>query len=189
MALVAPVRTIRGREIPAAGVYEIDPSHSTAQFVVSHLVVAKIRGRFADLAGTVHVGEDAEQSAVAITLQAFSIDTADPQRDEHLRSPDFLDVERFPTLEYRSSKVEAAGNRWKVSGELTVRDVTRTVTLDVEYNGSASDPWGGQRAVFSASTEIDRQEFGLTWNVPLESGGVLVGNTISIEIEVEAVRR
>jgi polyisoprenoid-binding protein YceI len=134
------------------------------------------------------VGERPEDSSVEVAIRAGSVDTRDPQRDEHLRSPDFLDVDRYPTLAYRSRAVRPlGGERFTVEGELTVHGVTRAVPLDLTYRGTARDPWGNAKAVFSAATEVDREDFGLTWNQALETGGVLVGRKITVEIEVEAV--
>lgn len=189
MSLATATRTVAGTELPAPGAWEIDRSHTSVEFVVRHLMVAKIRGRFADFGGTIVIGEAPEDSSLAVTIQAASIDTREPQRDEHLRSPDFLDVESFPTLDFRTTAVEPAGAHWKVTGDLTIHGVTRPVVLDVEFVGVTADPWGGQRAVFSAGAEINREDFGLTWNQALETGGVVVGKTIRIEIEVEAVRQ
>jgi polyisoprenoid-binding protein YceI len=136
------------------------------------------------------VADDPAASSVEVTIDAASIDTGDATRDGHLRSADFLDVEGHPSLTFTSTGVRAAGSgRWAVDGDLTVRGVTRTVVLDVELEGVAADPWGGERAVFSASTEIDREDFGLVWNQALEGGGVLVGRKVKIEIEAEAVRQ
>src|SRR5262249_24514653 len=124
---------------------------------------------------------------VDVTIDASSIDTREPRRDEHLRSPDFLDVERFPTLTYRSTSAEQTGrNTLRVHGELTIRGVTRPVDLDVEYHGIVADPWGNTKAGFSATAEINRDDFGMTWNAALETGGVLVGPKLKIEIEIEA---
>jgi polyisoprenoid-binding protein YceI len=123
-----------------------------------------------------------------VTIQAASINTGDATRDEHLRSADFLDSERFPVLEFRSSAVDASDERWKVSGDLTVRGVTRPVVLDVEFDGAAIDPWGNSKVAFSASTEVNREDFGLTWNAALETGGVVVGPKVRIELAVEAVK-
>ncbi|MCL4312583.1 MAG: YceI family protein [Actinobacteria bacterium] len=181
------VRSIAGREVPSAGDWEIDPSHSSAEFRVRHLVAAKVRGRFGKLQGTIHIAEVPEESTVEVTIEAASIDTRDEQRDGHLRSPDFLDVEKYPSLTFRSTKVvPVSSDKWKVEGELTIRNVTRPVTLDVEFNGVVLDMEGKERAGFSATTEIDRYDFDLTWNQTLETGGLLVGKQIQIEIEVEA---
>ncbi len=188
LAPTALVRQVDGAEVPAAGHYAIDPSHSEVGFAVRHLMVSKVRGRFSDVAGTVLIGEDPLASSVEVTIGTASIDTRDEQRDAHLRSPDFFDVERYPTITYRSIKVIPAGRgRWQVEGHLTLNGVTRDVPLDVTFEGAAADPWGGVRAGFSARAEIDREEFGLTWNQALETGGVVVGKKVTIEIEAEAV--
>ena len=174
--------------LPAAGSWQIDPSHSTVDFVVRHLMVSKVRGRFGTFSGVINVDGDPDLSSVAVEIEAASIDTGDEQRDAHLRSGDFLDVETYPTLAFRSTSVHGHDADWKVSGELTVHGVTLPVVLDVEYLGTTKDPWGGDRAGFSATTEIDREDFGMTWNQALEAGGVLVGKKVRIEIEVEAVK-
>lgn len=188
MATATTARTIGGRELPAAGTYEIDRAHSSVEFVARHLMVAKVRGRFADVAGTIEIAEVPERSSVAVTIQTASVDTRDPQRDEHLRSADFFAAEQYPTIDFRTRGVRTAGAHWRVVSDLTIRGVTRPVVLDVEFQGATADPLGNQRAVFSATAEVDREEFGLTWNQTLESGGVLVGKRARIEIEVEAVR-
>ena len=183
-------RTIDGQEIPAAGAYSLDVSHSSVGFSVRHLMVGKTRGRFAAFTGTVVVAEDPLASSVEVEIDAASIDTRDEQRDGHLRSPDFFDVENHPTLSYRSTRVTPAGQgQWNVDGELTIRGVTRNVPLEVTYEGSVTDPWGNPRAGFSAKAELDREAFGLTWNQVLETGGVLVGKKVTIEIEAEGVRQ
>lgn len=183
-------RPFEGTEIPAAGTWTIDPSHTEVGFVARHLMVTKVRGRFASFEGAITVADDPAASSVAVTIDAASIDSRDEQRDGHLRSADFLDVDTYPTLGFRSTGVRhAGGDRWAVDGELTVRDVTLPVTLDLELEGVVADPWGGQRLAFSASTELDREAFGLTWNVALESGGVLVGKKVKVEIDGQAVRQ
>lgn len=182
-------RVVDGREIPAAGTWNVDRSHSTVEFVVRHLMVTKVRGRFADYDAVIQVGERPEDSRVDVTIRAASISTGDDGRDEHLRSADFLDVEAHPALSFSTSTVGASGDRWAVEGALTVHGVTKPVTLDVELGGVASDPWGNERAFFSASTEIDREDWGLTWNQPLAAGGVLVGKKVRIELEIQAVRQ
>lgn len=186
----APTRTVDGTEVPLASTYALDPSHSEVGFSVRHVMVSKTRGRFAEVEGSVVIGEDPLDSSVEVTIQAASIDTRDETRDGHLRSPDFLDVEAFPTLEYRSRAVRPSGaGRWTVEGDLTVKGVTRPVPLEVTFEGGAADPWGGQRIGFHATAEIDREDFGLTWNQVLETGGVLVGKAVKIEIDAEAVRQ
>jgi polyisoprenoid-binding protein YceI len=183
-------RTVDGVEIPAAGTFALDASHSHVGFSVRHVMVSKTKGRFAEVEGTVVIAEQPTDSSVEVTIQAASVDTRDEARDGHLRSPDFLDVDAHPTLTYRSTAVRAAGKgRWAVDGELTVKGVTRQVPLEVTFEGGARDPWGGERIGFTATAELDREEFGLTWNQVLETGGVLVGKTVKIEIEAEAVRQ
>lgn len=187
MTDAAGTRTVDGRAVPAPGTYTIDPAHSTAGFTVRHLGLAKVRGVFSDLTGAITVAENIEDSSVEATIQAASIDTREPDRDTHLRSPDFLDVEQFPTMEFRSTAVRGSGANWEVEGDLTIHGVTKPVILEVEFEGVAKDPWGNTRAGFSAETEITRDDFGLTWNQPLETGGWLVGKQVKIEISAETV--
>src|SRR5262245_11323022 len=179
---ISTARTIDGVELPAAGTYALDPSHTTAGFTARHLMVSKVRGRFASVAGTITIAETPTDSEVAVTIDAASVDTRDQQRDDHLRSADFLDVENHPTLDFRSRSVTPAGpGVWAVDGDLTIKGETRPVRLDVTLEGVVADPWGNQRVGFSAETEIDRDEWGLNWNVALETGGVLVGRKVRIE--------
>jgi polyisoprenoid-binding protein YceI len=187
--LTAPVtRTVAGNEVPAAGTYGLDAVHSEVGFSVRHVMVSKTRGRFSDVSGTVTIAEDPLASSVEVTIGTASVDTRDDQRDAHLRSPDFFDVEKYPSMTYRSTKVVPAGkNRWLVEGDLSLHGVTRNVPLEVSFEGAAVDPWGGVRAGFSARAEINREDFGLTWNQALETGGVVVGKKVTIEIEAEAV--
>ena len=170
--------------------WHIDAAHSGINFWVRHMLVSKVRGRFAKYTGTVHLDEgDLTRSVVEATIDASSIDTGTPQRDTHLRSADFFDVEKYPELRFRSRRVERlAESRYRVVGDLTIRDVTREVSLDVEYGGRAKDPWGNERAGFIATTSLDRKEFGLTWNQVLEAGGVLVGDRVDVELEIQAVK-
>jgi polyisoprenoid-binding protein YceI len=154
------------------------------------MMVSKVRGEFTDASATITVAEDPMQSSVTATIQAASIDTKQADRDGHLRSPEFLDVETFPTLEYRSTAVKSRdGNEFVLLGDLTIKGVTRQVELEVEFEGVGRTPFGTDVFGFTATTEIDREDFGLTWNVALETGGVLVGKKIKIEIEGEAVRQ
>lgn len=173
--------------LPATGTWQIDPSHSEVGFSVRHLGISKTRGRFGAFSGELVVAEQPEQSRVTVEIDAASVDTKDTGRDEHLRSADFLDVAAFPTLAFATTGVVQRGVRWEVSGELTIRGVTRPVVLDTEVAGLVTDPWGNDRVGFTASTEINREDFGLTWNAALEAGGLLVGKTVKIDIEVEAV--
>lgn len=187
---VTPTRTVDGVEVPAAGTYQLDPSHSSVGFSARHLMVSKTKGRFADFAGTVIIGEDPLDSSVTVEIQTASIDTRDETRDGHLRSADFFDAETHPTITYRSTKVTpGAKGTWDVEGELAVHGVTKSVPLTVSFEGGAVDPWGNARLGFEAHTEVDREAFGLTWNQTLETGGVLVGKVVKIDIEAEAVRQ
>ena len=175
--------------LPATGTWTIDASHSEVGFSVRHLGISKTRGRFGAFTGTLQVdAENPANSSVQVEIDATSIDTKDAGRDEHLRSADFFDAEQFPTLSFRSTAVRGAGSDWTVEGELTIRGVTRPVVLDTELVGLQKDPWGNDRVGFAATTEINREEFGLTWNAALETGGVLVGKTVKIHLDVEAVK-
>jgi polyisoprenoid-binding protein YceI len=170
--------------------WNIDASHSNVQFSVRHLVVAKVRGAFRSYRGTLELdeGDGLRLAKVDVSIDAGSIDTAEPKRDEHLKSSDFFDVAAHPTLRFQSRSIARQADRYRVTGDLTIRGVTRSVVLDAEFQGRGKDPWGGQRAAFSARTSIDREDFGLTWNQALEAGGVLVGTKVEIEIEVQAVK-
>ncbi|HSS10132.1 MAG TPA: YceI family protein [Acidimicrobiales bacterium] len=171
-----------------SGTWELDPAHSSINFSVRHLRVSKVRGRFTSFTSVIKIDDDPLKSEVDVTIDAASIDTRDEQRDAHLRSPDFLDVEKWPTLTFKSTAVRhLGGSRYEIQGHLTVKDVTRPVTLEAELQGIQPDPWGNTRMGFEARTEINRKDFGLTWNMPLEGGGVVVGDKVTIEIEVEAV--
>ncbi|WP_433389000.1 YceI family protein [Micromonospora sp. KLBMP9576] len=187
----APVtRDWEGLTIPTAGTYLLDVAHKRVGFSARHMMVSKVRGDFAEASATITVAEDPMRSSVSATIQAASINTNQADRDAHLRSPEFLDVESFPTLEFRSTAVKSRdGNDFVLSGELTIKGVTRPVELAIEFEGVGRSPFGQDIFGFSAATEIDREDFGLTWNVALETGGVLVGRKIKIEIEGEAVRQ
>ena len=181
-------RTVDGVELPAPGVWQIDPSHSTVEFIARHLMVSKVRGRISDFDGAVRIADEPLASSVELTMQAASIDTNSEDRDAHLRSADFFDVDEHPTMAFRSTAVEPAGHhRWSVQGELTIKGISRPVELDLELLGFGADPWGAQRAVYSARAEVDREDWGLTWNTTLESGGVLVSKAIQIELEIQTV--
>ncbi|MFV2083958.1 YceI family protein [Micromonospora sp. LOL_021] len=183
-------REWNGITIPTAGTYELDQAHRRVGFVARHMMVSKVRGEFTDATATITVAEDPLQSSVTAVLQAASINTGQADRDAHLRGGDFLDVEKFATIEFRSTEIVShSGNEFVLAGDLTVKDVTRPVELAVEFEGAGRSPFGQDIFGFTASTEIDREEFGLTWNVALETGGVLVGKKIKIEIEGEAIRQ
>jgi polyisoprenoid-binding protein YceI len=170
--------------------WTIDPAHTEVGFSVKHLMISTVRGRFADVRGTIRLdGDDLTQASVEAEIATASIDTRQEQRDAHLRSPDFFEVEKYPTIAFRSTSVERIKNdRYRITGDLTIRDVTREVVLEGTDEGRGRDPWGGDRLGFSATTTIDRRDFGLTWNQALETGGVLVSNEIKIAIDLEAVK-
>jgi polyisoprenoid-binding protein YceI len=181
-------RIVGGVELPQPGTYVLEPGHTRVGFVARHLMVTKVRGRFADVAGTITIAADPAGSTAEATLQTASVDTGTADRDTHLRSADFFDVEQYPEITFRNARVtRAKGSDFTVVGDLTVKDVTREVTLAVELDGVAKDPWGGTRLAVTARTEIDREDWGLTWNVALEAGGVLVSKKVTLEIEAQAV--
>jgi polyisoprenoid-binding protein YceI len=178
---------------PATTTWKIDPAHSAVEFAVKHMMFTTVRGRFKDVKGTITVDEqDPSRSVVDVTIASASLDTGSPDRDAHLRSADFLDVENHPALTFRSRRVEGAtakeGDRFRVVGDLTIRGTTLEVTLDAVFEGTGTDPWGGTRAGVRATTTIDRRDWGLKWNQALETGGILVANEVRIELEIQAVR-
>ena len=175
----------------ATSTWTIDPAHSSAEFAVKHLMVSTFKGHFRSLEGTVHLDEaNPANSSVAASVDVASVDTQTPDRDAHLRSDDFFNAERYPKMTFRSARVEPAGEtNWKVTGELTVRDVTKEVVLDTEYEGRIVDPWGNERIGFTARTELSRKEFGVRWNAAIETGGVVVGDKVRISLNIEIVRR
>jgi polyisoprenoid-binding protein YceI len=182
-------RTWNGIELPSAGTFALDPAHTRIGFVVKHLMVAKVRGQFTDYDGTITIAENPSDSVAEATVQMVSIDTSNADRDAHLRSPDFFGADEHPAMSFRSTGVAASkGGALTVAGDLTIKGITRPVELEVEIEGVVVDPWGNQRIVLTASTEIDREEFGITWNQALETGGVMVGKKVKIEIEAQAVR-
>jgi polyisoprenoid-binding protein YceI len=170
--------------------WNLDTVHSGLNFTVRHMVVSKVRGRFAKFSGSVALDErDLTRSVVEATIEAASIDTGTGQRDDHLRSADFFDVERFPHIQFRSTRIEPlGGDRYRLNGDLTIRGVTRPIALDAEYGGRGKDPWGNERVGFTARGALERKDFGLNWNQTLETGGVLVSDRVEIELEVQAVR-
>jgi polyisoprenoid-binding protein YceI len=179
--------TVAGIELPRPGTYRIDPAHSTVSFVARHLMVAKVRGHFTTFSGTIEVTGAPEEAKVQATIDAASIATGDANRDAHLRSADFLDVEHFPTITFTGTgPVPGDGSTFTLPGELTIRGVTKPVTLEGEYLGTMTHPQMGTRLGVSATGEIDREEFGITWNAALEAGGWVVSKTVRLEIEAEA---
>ena len=170
--------------------WNLDTVHSGINFSVRHMVVSKVRGRFTKFTGNVELDEsDLARSVVEATIDASSIDTGTAQRDDHLRSADFFDVEHFPQIRFHSTGIEKlGGERYRLTGELTIRDVSREIALDVEYGGRGKDPWGNERVGFTAKGTLDRKDFGLGWNQVLETGGVLVSDRVEIELEVQGVK-
>ena len=175
----------------AATTWNIDTSHSAIHFSVRHMVVSKTRGRFTKFNGQIQFDpDDAAKSSVNVEIEPASIDSADATRDGHLRSADFFDVEKFPKATFKSTRiVDLPGDEYEVTGDLTIRGTTRPVTFKAVFEGSAKDPWGGERAGFSATGKIKRSEFGLTWNQVLETGGFVVGDEVKVSLEVEAVKQ
>jgi polyisoprenoid-binding protein YceI len=186
----ASTRAVNGLTLPSTGTFVLDKSHTEVGFIARHLMVSKVRGRFTDFEGTIVVADDPSESSVEVIIQAASINTNDENRDKHVRTNDFLSTDEFPALTFRSTKVElSSGGDWKVNGALTVRGVTRPIVLDVQFEGVIQDPWGNQRLGFAASGEIDRNDFGVSFNAALETGGFVVSPKIKLEIEAEAVRQ
>lgn len=175
-------------DLPAPGTYDIDGSHTHVGFAVKHFGLSKVRGEFQKLDGTITIADPAENSSVTVTIAADSFNSRDEGRDAHIHSADFLDVDNFPSLTFVSTGLRQDGDDWVVTGDLTIRDVTRPVELATEFEGAIDDPFGLERIAFSARTEIDRTDFGLTWNQTLETGGLVVGKKVRIDLEVEAVR-
>lgn len=171
--------------------WDFDLTHSSINFHIRHLMVSKVHGRFTKWNGTLELDEqDLTKSRVSVEIDPASIDTQEPKRDAHLRSADFFEVEKFPALTFKSTKITREGDdRFKLTGDLTIRGVTHPVTLDVEGGERVKDPWGGTRTGFSARTSISRKEFGLTWNVALEAGGFMLSDKLDITLEIEAVKK
>lgn len=169
--------------------WNIDTQHSGVHFTVRHMVIAKVRGGFTRFQGSIDFDDkDASTARVGVRIDAASIDTREPKRDEHLRSPDFFDVAKYPELTFESTKVEQDGSEYRITGDLTLHGVTRPVVLVAEYQGAGKDPWGNERIAFEAKTTVNRKDFGLGWNQVLEAGGVLVGEQIEIALDIQAVK-
>jgi polyisoprenoid-binding protein YceI len=176
---------------PALTTWSIDPAHSHVEFAVKHLMISTVKGRFGAVRGTIRTDEaDPARGQVEVEIDADSIDTREAQRDAHLKSADFFDIEKFPTITFKSTRItDVDGDSFRLTGDLTIHGVTRPVTLDVTSEGRGKDPWGGERAGFSAKGKIKRSEFGLTWNQVLETGGFVVGDEIKITLDVELVKQ
>lgn len=183
--------TVSAPSAAGAGIWQIDPAHTDVQFAVKHLMISTVKGRFAGVNGVIHIDDRNPSAASAeVTIGVRSIDTRQQQRDDHLRSPDFFDAERFPTITFRGRRIQGdPRGDFQLLGDLTIRDITREVVLQVSSEGRVKDPWGSYRAGFSATTRISRKEFGLNWNDVLESGGVVVGDQVNVSIEIELVRQ
>jgi polyisoprenoid-binding protein YceI len=183
----AATRLADGAEVPAAGTWNIDPGHTELAFIGRHFMLTKVRGRFTSVTGAIRIAEDPAGTTAEVTVDMASVESGNEARDEHLRSADFFDVVNHPTATFSGRVARWHRAHGQMIGELTIRDVTRPLTLDVEYTGHAADPWGGQRAVFAAAGTLNREDWGLTWNMPLDNGGLLVSKEIRIEIEMETV--
>jgi polyisoprenoid-binding protein YceI len=171
------------------GTYEIDASHTRVGFVARHAMVTKVRGAFNEVTGTATVGSDLSDARVEVTIQAASIDTRNEQRDGHLRSNDFLAMDEFPTITFVSTGVSQTGpTSLDITGDLTIKGTTNSVTIPFEFEGGATDPFGNQRVGFEGSVKINRKDYGVTWNAPLETGGVLVSEKIDLEFEISAIK-
>jgi polyisoprenoid-binding protein YceI len=170
------------------GTWAVDASHSTVGFTARHLMITKVRGRFTDFDTDLVIADNPLESHVRATVQLGSVTTGDEGRDAHLRSPDFFDVEHHPTMSFTSSGVKEDGKHFKLLGDLTIKGITNPVEFDLEFDGVAADPWGGTRASFTATAEVNRKDWDLEWNVALEAGGVLVSDKVKIELEIQAVK-
>ncbi|HEY7484178.1 MAG TPA: YceI family protein [Streptosporangiaceae bacterium] len=188
MTKASPTRTVSGIELPDATEWKVDAGHAEVGFVGRHFMITKVRGRFTNVEASVHIAERPEDSTVEAVIDMTSVHTGDKTRDDHLRSPDFFDVENHPRATFRSTAVSWDATTGTMTGDLTIKEVTHPVTLDVEYLGYAHDPWGNDRAVFSAHGKVNREDWGLTWNLPLDSGGLLVSKEIDLVIEIETIR-
>ena len=189
MNTTTPTRTVDGVTLPAAGLWEVDPGHADVAFVGRHFMITKVRGRFTDVRGSVKVAERFADSSVDVVIGMASVESGSADRDAHMKSAELFDVERFPEATFRSKSAQWTGTHGVVLGDLTIHGVTREVPLEVTFEGQVRDLDGGERSMFSASTKVNREDFGITWNVALEAGGVLVSKEIRIEIEVETVLR
>ena len=174
--------------VPAPGIYNVDPSHSTVAFSARHLMVSKVRGRFTDFSGVITIAEQPLDSSVEAVVQTASITTNDEQRDAHLKNADFLDVETYPTFQFRSTSLRKDGSDYVLLADITIKGVTKALEFELEFEGAQQDPWGGSRIGFSAEAEFNRKDFGMEWNVVLETGGMLVGEKVKITLDVEAVK-
>ena len=187
MAIATPVRIVGGHELPAVGTWTIDPAHSQVTVEVRHMMISKQRGSFEELSGTIVVADKLEDSSVEVMLKTASFKTDTPDRDKHVRSADFLGVEQFPEAVFKSASLtQRSSDRWTVAGTLALKGITKPVTLEVKFEGGLIDPWGKPRIAFSATAEIDREEWGVSWNMPLAAGGIMVGKVVTLMIDAQA---
>jgi polyisoprenoid-binding protein YceI len=190
MATAFVIRTGAGYPFPTPGIWQFDVGHSRVAFEGRHLMVAKVRGVFTEFSGEIRIAENPEESSAELTIMAASLESGFRDRDDHLRSADFLDVAQYPTLAFRSTTLRhRSGTSWEATGDLTIRGVTRPVVLAIDFGGGVTDPWGNEKIGLTATAEIDRTQWGLTWNMALEGGGIVAGKTIKLEVDVEAVRQ
>jgi polyisoprenoid-binding protein YceI len=183
----AVTRTVAGVEVPVAGTWKVDPGHAEVGFVGRHFMLTRVRGRFTGVDGTVQIGDNPQDSKVQVTIDMASVSSGDETRDTHLKSADFFDVDNHGTATFESTSVDWQGQSGTMTGELTIKKMSRPVTLEIDYVGYACDPWNNHRAVFSAKGRINREDWGLTWNMPLAKGGLLVSKEIELVLEVELI--
>ncbi len=188
-AIEQPTREVNGVVLPRAGRWDIDPGHTDLAFIGRHFMLTKVRGRFTDVQGSITVAANLDDSVIDVVIGMASVESGSKTRDDHMKSADLFDVEKFPQATFRSVSVDWQGSGGVVHGDLTIHGVTRRIPLEVRFEGHVRDPWGGDRAIFCARTQVDREDFGVTWNVALEAGGVLVSKEIRIEIDIETVLR
>lgn len=182
------VRIVDGRLVPVPGVWELDAGHTQVGFEGRHLKVSRVRGRFTKFSGRLIVAEIPEESIAELDIDATSIDSNFKDRDEHLKSADWFDVERYPSISFRSGHIShVSGNRWRTTGELTIKEISRPVDADVEFAGAVIDPWGNPKIGAVVRADVDREAWGLVWNLPLDAGGLVVSRTIHLTVDVEAV--
>jgi polyisoprenoid-binding protein YceI len=170
------------------GAWNLDPAHSSVEFTVRHLMVSKVRGHFEKFTATTNIDDDVTKSSVTASIEVGSITTRDEARDNHLRSADFFEADKYPTIEFVSTAIRPNGDDWKLVGDLTIRGITKPIELDLEFNGTQADPYGGVRTGFSATGELSRKEFGIEWNAAVDGGGVVVGDKVTINLEIELVK-
>ena len=170
------------------GTWNIDKAHSTVGFMARHLMITKVRGRFTDFTGSITVADDPQKSSVEATVQVASVSTGDANRDGHLKTGDFFDLEKYPTMLFASTAITAKGGDYALTGNLTIKDVTKPVTFELEFDGVSPDPWGGTRASFTATADINRSDWGVEFNMVLETGGLVISDKIQLTLDIQAVR-